>query len=104
MNCPKCNTELKPGYAINPNGLGNYDEERCCRRPHFPASPLKAEQVEIVFTAKCSNCGHNETLTPVQQSRLQIVTPPGFNSWNAYWADENKELPENWLEQVIGGG
>jgi hypothetical protein len=101
MKCPKCDIDLIPGYAINPHGLGNSHSGCGC----FGGGPylLEAKDVEIVFTGKCSICGHNEELTRDQQSKLHAVTPPGYANWNAYWAADKKELPRKWLEQVFAG-
>lgn len=101
MKCPKCDIDLMPGYAINPHGIGVYGERVPTGRPAFGPYPLKAEQVEIIFTAKCSLCGHNEELSHSQQSKLQNVTPPGYADWNVYWAAEKKELPRKWFRSIL---
>lgn len=93
MKCQKCNFDLVPGYAIYTRSYEN--------RLGLPPVTLKAENVEIVFIAKCSICGHNEELTLEEQSELQNVVPPGYENWNAYWAAGKKELPRKWFRSIL---
>lgn len=91
--CPRCNIDLIPGYSIDPKG---YDG---CLGWGVPVQ--KAEDVEIVFTAKCTRCGHQEHLRGEYQTRLHENVPPGYTNWTAYWRADNKEIPPKWLATLF---
>lgn len=94
MKCERCDTDLVPGYAIDPKYI-----DSCCR---WSRQLLTAEQVEIVFVAKCPKCGLCEQLTVEQQAKLKSAIPPGYESWNQFWAAEKKVLPRKWLRTTLG--
>ncbi len=73
--CRYCNTEMIPGYAINPSSLW----ESCLSC--MPIGNLRYEDIEIVMVLKCPKCGQSEE---IEKDALK-EPPPGFQNWNNYW-------------------
>lgn len=54
MRCPKCDTTMVKGIAIDPGDMGN------CRTIAQMDYRINAETLKIIDVLKCPKCGHSD--------------------------------------------